>query len=174
MRYKLFIVLFVSMFLLQSGCAFGAKEEIAGSKIAVVNLQKIMIESSAGKAAREDFAKDMEAKTAQLKQTEDKVRALEAELAPDKQLKPEVRMAKETDYRKLAREYTRLKEDLEDELKVRDNELTANLVRTAIDVTQKLAKEKVYTLIMQTSPQIVYVDGAADITQEVLDRMDNQ
>ena len=62
---------------------------------------------------------------------------------------------------------------MKDELKKKDNELTSKILKDVLDITKKVGGEKGYSLILQASQQIVYIDQAIDITDEVLKRYDS-
>jgi Skp family chaperone for outer membrane proteins len=66
-----------------------------------------------------------------------------------------------------------MKQDMEDELRKRDNELTSKILRDVLDIVKKVGDERGYSLVMQLSPQIVYANKSDDITDEVLKRYDS-
>ena len=62
---------------------------------------------------------------------------------------------------------------LKEELKKRDGELTAGILKDVLAITKKVGDERGYSLIMQASQQIVYIDNSIDITDEVMKRYDS-
>ncbi|HEU5163097.1 MAG TPA: OmpH family outer membrane protein, partial [Thermoanaerobaculia bacterium] len=53
----------------------------APSRVAVINVQRVLTESEAGKAALEKLRKSQEERTARLKKMDDDIRAVDTELA---------------------------------------------------------------------------------------------
>jgi len=160
------------------GCTLSGQDVFAaqeGAKIGVINVQKIVRESKAGKDALATFEKDMQAKRATLKAREEAAQKLEAEIkAGADKMQQADRQAKEESFMKEVRDLRRFRQDLEEELKKIDAELTQKVTREIVDVTRAVAAEQRYTVILQAGPQVVYVDKSADITDEVIKRYDSQ
>ena len=146
----------------------------AGGKVGVVNIQKVLIESKSGKEAKETFQKEVDAKQAALASREKAARSMEDDLkASGAKLKADARKAKEDRLADEIKELRRMKQDMEDELRKRDNELTSKILRDVLDIVKKVGDERGYSLVMQLSPQIVYANKSDDITDEVLKRYDS-
>lgn len=142
-------------------------------KIAVLDLQKVLTESKAGKAAKLDFDKEFEPKKAVVAAREKAVAEAEAELRnPKTRMDEAARKAKEEKIAQEVVSLNRMKQDIDEELKKLDAELTARVLREVIDVTNEAGREGGYTLILQGTPQILYIDRAIDITDEVIRRYD--
>jgi outer membrane protein len=146
----------------------------AGGKVGVVNIQKVLIESKSGKEAKATFQKEVDAKQAALASREKTARSMEDDLkASGAKLKADARKAKEDRLADEIKELRRMKQDMEDELRKRDNELTSKILRDVLDIVKKVGDERGYSLVMQLSPQIVYANKSDDITDEVLKRYDS-
>jgi outer membrane protein len=142
-------VIVIAAVCLVAAFSSSAKPENSGAKIGLINIQKIVMESKAGKEARSAFEIELGGKRSILQVREQEV-------------------AKEV------KELQRLKQDLEDDLKRKDRELSSKMLKDIFEVTQKVGQEKQFTIIMQSGPQIIYRDKAIDITDEVLKRYDSQ
>lgn len=172
MKFKVLAVMVCAAFIF---CGFAFAAQQGASKVAVINLQKVLRESKAGQQAKAVFGKDLEGKRAILQEKEKAVMQIESDLRTKRtQMKPADLKAKQDAYEKDVKELKRLKTDLEDELKKKDSELAAKILRDIYDVTKKIGAEQGYTLIIQGNQQIMYLDQAADITDEVIKRYDNQ
>lgn len=154
------------------GSVFAAGE--AGSKIGIVNLQKILVESKAGKGAKAAFEKELEAKRAVFVSKEKSARAAEEDLkAGGAKLSAEARSAKESKLAEDVKELRRFSQDMEEELKKKDTDLTSAIMKEVFLITQKIGDEGKYSIILQASPQVMYLDKATDITDEVIRRYDS-
>ena len=173
-KVKILIVLFTTMLFLCSA-AQAAKESQSDTKIGLINIQKVLAESKAGKEAKAVFEKELEGRRATLQAKEKEVRAMETELRTGAaKLKSDVKKSKEENLAAETKELRRLGQDMEDELKKKDAELTSKILKDVFGITRKMGEEKRYTLIMQAGPQVIYIDKTIDITDEVMKRYDEQ
>jgi len=161
-KIALFTVLIA--FLFSAAGVFAAQD----SNIAFINLPRIIMESKAGKAAKDSFSKDMESKRATLMAKEKDTKAIEDDLKASAKAKPEVRKAKEEAFATQVKELGRLKQDMDAELKKMDSELAGKLLKEIFEIARKIGEDRGYTAILQVGPQTVYVNKAADITDEVI------
>ena len=145
-----------------------------GGKVGVINMQRIMMESSEGKKAKAAFMRELESKKARVASEEKSVKALEDELkAGAAGMKADQRKAKEERLANQVKELRRMMQDMDEELKKKDAELTSGIVKDALEAARKVAREEGYSLVMQAGPQIVYLDKANDITEQVLKRYES-
>lgn len=165
------VAMFIIMFVAVSGIASAAD----GTKIGVINLQKILLNSKAGKDANASFQKEFEMKRNVLQNREKTAKSIEDDLkARGPKMKPAERAQKEESLAAEMKELRRLKTDMEEELKKTDARLTQEILKDVYEITKKLGEERGYNLIIQGSPQIVYIDNMTDITDEVLKRFDSK
>lgn len=152
-----------------------AAQGAANSKIGIVNLQKVLMESKSGRDAIENYKKEVESKQAMLKSKEDAVKKLDEQFRSSAaKMKPAERKAKEESLASEIKELNRLRQDLGDELKKRDADLTAQIMTDVISIVRRIGQEGRYTVIFQASNNVVYLDNAADITDEVVKIYDGQ
>ena len=143
-------------------------------KLGIIDTAKIMRESKAAKNAQAIFLKDLEAKRGILAAKEKEVRQLEEELKnPETRLSLEERSTKNDKMAKEVRELTRLKSDLEEELKKKDVELTRKLIGEIGEVVKTFYKKENYTLILEKNA-VVASDDAIDITDRIILLYDGQ
>ncbi|MFC1857439.1 OmpH family outer membrane protein [Thermodesulfobacteriota bacterium] len=155
------------MFSLTIGQTFAADV-----KIGVIDPQEIMKTSKAAKEARGILLMDRESKLSVLRAKEAEIRQMQEDLkseaaGKDKKAVREKRerLAKEM------KEHKRLKEDLEEELKKKDVELTRKLINEIREIVETFRKKKKYTVIFEKKSVVVY-DRTVDITDEIIKMYD--
>lgn len=143
-------------------------------KIGVVDIQRIMRESQKAKDARGMFLMDVEAKRGVLKSKEKKVRAMQEQLKQAKTDKSaeEVKEAREKIHQAV-KDLKRLRNDMEEELKKKEKELTRKLLDEIRGVVQDFLKKKKYTLILEKKLPLAF-DRGIDITDKIIERYDKK
>ena len=171
MKLKVIVVGVVMALAFYCTAAFAADGDY--SKVGLINIQKILVESKSGKEAKAVYQKDLEAKRAALASKENTARALESELKSDsKKLKAADRKKKEDQLAVEIKELRRVEQDMKDELKKKDSELTSKILTDVLEITKKIGDERGYSIILQGGPQVVYMGKGVDITDEVLKKYD--
>ena len=171
MKLKVAVLALALAFILSSASVFAAGE--TGSKVGVLNIQRVILESKAGKIAKIEFDKEFEVKRTALAAKEKSVRALESDLkASGAKMKADARKIKEEKMAEEIKDFQRLKQDMEEGLKKKDSELTSKILKDILDITKNIGTQGGYSLILQAGPQVVYMDNAVDITDEVLKKYD--
>jgi outer membrane protein len=174
MVMKLKVVVMSIIIALAFYCATAFAQASKSDKIGLINIQKIMMESKAGKEAKASFEKELEIKKATLSNKEKAARAIEEDLkANGAKMKADARRAKEDSFAEQIKDLRRAKQDIEEQPKKKDNDLTSGILRSVLEITKKVGEEGGYSMIMQVGPQVVYASKANDITDEVLRRYDS-
>jgi outer membrane protein len=144
----------------------------APSRVAVINVQRVLAESEAGKAALEKLRKSQEERTARLKKMDDDIRALDADLSQKRlslsQQKIE-EMAKQISDRKISLQ--RAAQDAERELQeMRDAELKS-MEAQIMPLIDEIGKEQGFAAIFNKYESgLVYASPAIEITDTVIKR----
>lgn len=144
----------------------------APSRVAVINVQRVLAESEAGKAALEKLRKSQEERTARLKKLDDEIRALDADLSQKRlslsQQKIE-EMAKQISDRKISLQ--RAAQDAERELQeMRDAELKS-MEAQIMPLIDEIGKEQGFAAIFNKYESgLVYASPAIEITDTVIKR----
>jgi outer membrane protein len=144
----------------------------ADIKIGVIDTERILTESKAGTATRTLFAKEVQDSNNRLQAKQKEAQALQDELnTKGKDMTAAVLAEKQAKLTQVAKEYNRMKNDMEEDLKSRDTELSQKLL-TAVGqiVTQYSQKEK-FTVILEKSAIVSY-DNAIDITDKIIQLYD--
>ncbi len=161
------LVLIVSISFANIACA-----ENAPLKIGIVDINKIMKDSKAGKNARAAYQKDFESKKALVKEKSDKLAAMDKDLKNTKQDSPAWKEKRE----KLAqavKELRQLQMDVSEQLKNKDIELTRKIIADLQQILNKLVKSESYSLIIDKKSVLADKDGL-DITDKVMKMYDAQ
>jgi Skp family chaperone for outer membrane proteins len=145
-------------------------------KIGVMNVLRAIVECSEGKQANEEFQKKFEAKRDELSRKQKEIETLQ------QQLKSQAATLNEEAGAALARsieakttDLKRSQEDAEKEFNELRNQVFNRIGSKLAPLVQQYAKEKNFTLVLDSSSQttqLTYVDPATDITDDVVKRYD--
>jgi outer membrane protein len=140
-------------------------------KIGFVDLQRALNDSSAGKKAKEEFKKQVERLQVDLKAQKDRLDALKEQLEKKALvMKDDERRNLEKDYQKKLRDFELSYKDSQAELQMRDNELTADLLKQLQVVIEKFGKDGNYTIILeQASSSVLYGSPEIDLTDQIIE-----
>jgi outer membrane protein len=143
-------------------------------KFAVIDMQKALNDSKAGKKAIDELDRYMESRRPELQKQKDAIQKKRDEL--DKQgllLNEDTRKARENEIRTMERDLSRAVSDLQDEIKRRQAELSDTVQKDLARIVEKMGKEGGYSLILIKQPQIVlYSLPASDLTEALIKRYD--
>jgi outer membrane protein len=138
-------------------------------KIGLIDVQRVISESSTGKKAREKFqvqVKKIEADLLRQKQEMEKLKADMDKKGP--LLKDDDRKNLEKD---LQRKYVTYQQDMRDsqeELQQKERAMTAEILKELETIVNEVGKSEKFTLILERS-QLLYSDQAVDITAKVVE-----
>jgi len=137
-------------------------------KIAVVDFQKLAVESPQGKAVQESMRAEFAPRQRTLAAQEQAVKAKEDKLQKDGATMSEDQRARaEKELRDSAREFERAKAEAQDDFNARRNEALSRLQRTIIEEVRTYGKAQNYDLILDQGG-VIYNASATDITPAVL------
>jgi len=139
------------------------------AKLGFVDVQKVLLLSDAGKAAKEQLAQRANKYEGEKNSKEEELKKLKAELEKQSVLLSETaRNAKEKDYQQKYKEYQRFVKDAQDDLQAKNEELTNKLVDEIVKVIQEHGKTKGYTFIFVRNDSMIFADEKSDLTDEIL------
>ncbi len=163
-------VLFVS--------AFSAHAQY--SRIALVDLQKVLLESEKGKEARKSLLDELDRVKKDLDARERELQRLKRAVEQQGTTTPDARSEKDKQYRRKLQEFQNLSEDYQEELKTKDREATEKIVKEVREVIKSRGAKDKYTLIVAKTqpdePSILFMDPAiavVDISEEVIREYNN-
>ena len=145
--------------------AFGAD----GVRLGSVDIQKVLLQSDAGKEAKEQLSARGNKYEAEKNTREEELKKLKGELEKQSVLLSEsARNAKEKDYQQKLKEYQRFLKDAQDDLQGKNDELTNKIVEEIVKVVHEYGKNNGYSIIFVKNDGMVYLDDKIDVTDEIL------
>lgn len=144
----------------------------ADIKMGFVDLVKALNESDSGKKAKADLEFLINSIQKKVDEKGKNIEKLRAELEKQSSvLSEESRKTKEAELERLLRDYQRLVTDSQNDVKKREGEFTANIIKEIRKIIKKIGEEQGYTFILENTDGIVlYSEKALDLTDEVLKR----
>ncbi len=149
-----------------------AAQEVTGQKIGVFDADRIMAESQAGQQALALFNQLRDQRVGEVQVQQNQINTLQQQaiaVAPGSA--DGLRLQREVENSMLR--LNRLQEDVEQELGLRQNELTSEITQMIGEVIDVMGEEEGYTLIFNSNQSgLVYVATALDVTDEIILRID--
>lgn len=171
-----------------SDSAWAAQATTSALKMGIVDLDRALKESTAGKQAlqtlkqfRDKVVKEINDKKRQKDSKEGTLRDLQTELTSQSLVLSETaKRDKEETYRRQVRELrkfiddsNRFIEESERELREREAEMTSKLLRDLLDVIRGVGKEESFTVIFERNDRfLLYAADAIDLTDKIIKRFD--
>jgi len=144
----------------------------ADLKIGVIDTQRILAESKAGISSRALFQKEIQENNSRLQTKQKEVQALLEELGTKaKEMTATALAEKQEKYSKAYKELTRMKNDITQDLEVRDNELTQKLLQAIGEIVAQYSQNEKFTLILEKNSLVSY-DSSVDITDKIIQLYD--
>ncbi|KYG65750.1 hypothetical protein AZI86_01350 [Bdellovibrio bacteriovorus] len=147
----------------------------ADIKIAIVDMQKVVQSSSAGKKAKatleEEFnkkKKELEKKEAELKKMNDDIEKKKAVMSEDALQK------RHQEFQGEMMKYRELVNKSQGEIQKRQSELAAPIMEKISKVLDRMMKEKAYDLILENNPGILRSVSSMNISDEVLKEIEKE
>jgi Skp family chaperone for outer membrane proteins len=145
-------------------------------KIGVMNVLRAIVECSEGKQANEEFQKKFEAKREELSVKQKELETLQQQLKSQAAtLNDEARAGLTKSITQKTTDLQRSQEDAEKEFNELRNQIFNRIGSKLAPLVQQYAKEKNFTLVLDSSSQttqLTYVDPATDITDDIVKRYD--
>jgi outer membrane protein len=166
-KWRLAAVVFMALTLITSAAW-------AELKVGVVDLQKAMELSEEGKKAKAVFQQKVEKIQQELKNKQDRLTALKDELERQSaMLSVTARADKEREYQDKLRDFKRMYEDYQEEMRREDAELSEKILRRLIEVIEGLGVKEGYDLILEkTQSAVLYRSNTIDLTDQLIKMFD--
>lgn len=149
-----------------SPAAFGA--DVA--KIGVINFEKILNESSAGKVSQKQLKTKWE--ELQKKLNDEKTAVEEFSLSIEREslvLSPEKKRAKQRELQDRVNELKRMNQDFTEEFRQLQNSRINDIQKDVFDIVNEMGKKEGYLLIVERKVGgVLYTPAQVDITDEVI------
>ena len=139
-------------------------------KLGYVDLQKALNDSEAGKSAKAKFKEEVDKAEQSLEKRKNEVEKLKEELEKKGLLlNEEQRDALERDYRDKLGDFERVYKNLQQELQIRDRQLTGRILEGLRGVVQSIGEQGNYTVILEGNNTVVlYGSKAIDLTDTII------
>jgi outer membrane protein len=141
-------------------------------KFGSIDVQKVLNESEAGKKAKSDLESLIKSRQSGIDEKGKVIEKLRADI--EKQvsvLSAEARKNKEDELEKFFREYQRIVQDSQTEIKKKEGDFTDTILREVRELIEKIGEEEGYTLIIEKG-MVLYSNKGIDITDSVLKKYD--
>ena len=167
MRTIMTLPVVVGMLWLGGASGAFAQEQL---RIGYVDLQRALNECNAGKSAKEKFKGEVDKAEQSLERRKSEVEKLKDELEKKGLLlRDDERDNLERDYRQKLRDFERAYKDTQQELQIKDRELTGRILEDLRQVIQALGEQGSYTVILEGNNTVVlYGAKAIDLTSEII------
>lgn len=150
--------------------------QAAGTRIGFVDVQKVLVKSVAGAAAREQLErekatmqKDVDTRRTELEKLREELEKKGLVLSAD------AKREKEEILQRRVRDLQRLVDDLRKELERKEQGLTQRILQDLTTVIDRVGKEKGYLLILEKrGASVIYGDPEADLTAEIIKVYDTE
>jgi outer membrane protein len=154
----------------------GGGAEAAATRIAYVDVQKILVRSVAGVAAREQLEREKATMQKDVDNRRTEVDKLRDELEKKGLvLSADAKREKEETLQRKIRDLRRLVDDFQKELERKEQGLTQRILLDLSGVIEKIGKERGYLLILEKrGASIIYGDAEGDITEEIIKLFDQE
>ena len=153
-----------------------AAAQTSPPKIGVMNVLRAIVECREGKQANEEFQKKFEAKREELSRKQKEIETLQQQLKSQAAtLNDEARAGLSKSIEQKTTDLQRSQEDAEKEFNELRNQIFNRIGSKLAPLVQQYAKEKNFTLVLDSSSQttqLTYIDPATDITDDVVKRYD--
>lgn len=139
-------------------------------RVGYVDLQQALNSSAAGEKAKESFKAEVERMEQVLEKRRANVEKLKGELEKKALLlRDDERVALQRDYRQELRDFERLYKDSQEELKIRDRELTARILVELRQIVNAIGEQGDYSVILEGNNTVVlYGSKSIDLTELVI------
>jgi outer membrane protein len=154
---------------------FGAAA-FAETKIGVVNMQRALDESDAGKDAVAKMKKDYDQMQQRINEESEVLKKMQEELNNQSSLLTEEAKQKKIDeYQKKLKEVQRLINDSNEELKKKEQEYVGKIAKDLAELVEKLGKELNYDIIVEAKESgVMYNSKKVDMTDMLIDRYNKE
>jgi len=143
-------------------------------KLGIVDFQRALNEVSEGKKAKANLEGRMEAIKQEVEKRRKDIETLQEGLeAGEMMLSEEALSEKRSEYQTRAYEFQQMVVASQQEMTLLEQELTSGILERLYKVAQGIGSESGYNLIVEATA-VVYVNGTADITDQVISRYNNK
>ena len=138
-------------------------------KLGVVNMQKAIQATAAGKKAKAELESDFEKKKKELQKKEADLKKMQEDIEKKKSvLSEEVLMKKQEEFREEMMKFQQVVGKNQAEIQKKEQELTQPILEKMKKTIEKVSKDKGYSAVIENTAMVLYVDSAHHLTDEVI------
>ena len=147
----------------------------ADMKVAVIDNQRVLTESKAGKKATEEFKKEQEKKQKDIeKRGSDLNKQREDLIKKQAVLSDEAKNKRGQEFQESVAQHQEYIQKARLELAKKENDLLAPIAEKMKKIIEKVAKEKGFSLVLQMNPAVAWTADENDITADVITAFDKE
>ena len=160
---EIFVYVLICFFMM-GGVALSA--DVA--KIGIINFQKILKSSNAGKKAQAEITKKGKALEKKLAKIRDDIQALKKKIERDALvMSPEKRNEKEREFRIKINDFKESQKKFTNEFKKFEEVIIQKIQKEVFELVEKIGKKEGYLLIIERN-FVVYMPNSLDITEHLI------
>lgn len=164
MKYLSGIIFLIFAVIISQANVFAADS----SKIGVLDLRRCIQESNEGRRVYEDLKKKHEALQADLDKKQQELLDMQQEIEKQSlMLSMDAKENRQKEFEKKKRDLTYLAQDLQEEMKIAENNANIEMLKIIHEVASMVAKEKGLDIITERNG-VIYVADDIDISDEVI------
>jgi outer membrane protein len=142
--------------------------QTSGATVAVIDVQKVVSTSEAGKKALAEIKALKDKKQQEIDQRQTSIQSMQEKLEKEKDiLSPDAQEKRRGEIQKSFTDLKRFREDSEQEIQGRLAAALKNMEERVLPIIQKLGNEKGYSIIVSRD-QLIYYNAKVDVTDEVI------
>jgi len=135
----------------------------------VVNMQKAIQASAAGKKAKAELEGDFEKKKKELQKKEADLKKMGEDLERKKSvLSEDILQKKQAEFQEEMLKFRQIVGTNQMEIQKKEQDLTAPIIEKMKKAIEKVAKDKSLTLVLENTAMILYAESSLDVTDDVL------
>lgn len=138
-------------------------------KAGVVNLQKAIQSTTAGKKAKTELEADFEKKKKELQKKEADLKKMQEDIEKKKSvLSEEVLAKKQDEFREEMMKFQQVVAKNQGEIQKKEQELTQPILDKMKKIVDRISKEKGYSMVLENTAMVLFVDSSHDLTDDVV------
>jgi outer membrane protein len=167
------LVLLAACALLSSGSVLA---QTPGSRIAYVDVQRVLARSAAGVAARDQLERDKASKQKEVEARRGEIDKLREELEKKGALlSQDARREKQDTLERKVRDLRRLADDFQKELERKEQGLLQQALQEIAGIIERIGKQKGYMMVLERrAAGVLYGSPEVDITDEIIKAYDQE
>lgn len=169
----LFLVISVAFTAVSPAQSQEVKKDVI--KVGYVDLQRVIVNSKAGKSAKNDFEIKFKAKRDIIEQKASALEKMKQDFIKNSTvMKEAVRKEKADRIEKQEKDLNRTREDFREELQKEDLELTRRILRDTEKILREVGQSEGFDIILErTEAGIIFASPQIDITEKVIQSYDS-